>query len=38
MPLFHPSYLLRNASTAEGSPRWLTSADLRQVRSRLVSG
>ncbi len=38
MPLFHPSYLLRNASGAEGSPRWLTLADLRQVRSRLLSG
>ena len=38
MPLFHPSYLLRNASRVEGSPRWLTAGDLREVRSRLSRG
>jgi uracil-DNA glycosylase family 4 len=38
MPLFHPSYLLRNASRAEGSPRWLMAADLGEVRRKLVSG
>ena len=32
MPLLHPSYLLRNASEAEGSPRWHTRADLMAVR------
>jgi DNA polymerase len=35
MPLLHPSYLLRNPSEAEGSPRWLTRADLVAVRDRL---
>jgi len=35
MPLLHPSYLLRNASEAEGSPRWHTRADLAAVRRRL---
>jgi len=35
MPLLHPSYLLRNPSEAEGSPRWLTRADLVLVRERL---
>ena len=32
MPLLHPSYLLRNASEAEASPRWHTRADLAAVR------
>ena len=32
MPLLHPSYLLRNASEAEGTPRWHTRADLAAVR------
>jgi DNA polymerase len=35
MPLFHPSYLLRNGSEQQGSPRWLTRQDLKQVSSRL---
>jgi DNA polymerase len=35
MPLFHPSYLLRNGSEQQGSPRWLTRQDLQQVRRRL---
>jgi DNA polymerase len=35
MPLLHPSYLLRHPSEAEGSPRWLTRADLAAVRQRL---
>ena len=35
MPLLHPSYLLRNATEAEGSPRWHTRADLQLVRRRL---
>jgi DNA polymerase len=35
MPLLHPSYLLRNASEAEGTPRWHTRADLAAVRQRL---
>jgi DNA polymerase len=37
MPLFHPSYLLRFPNEAEGSPRWLTRADLAAVRLRLNS-
>ena len=35
MPLLHPSYLLRNATETEGSPRWHTRADLAAVRRRL---
>jgi len=31
MPIFHPSYLLRNHSTAEGSPRYLMLNDLKKV-------
>ncbi|MFO7628712.1 MAG: uracil-DNA glycosylase [Prochlorococcaceae cyanobacterium] len=31
MPVLHPSYLLRFNSQAEGSPRALTAADLREV-------
>jgi len=36
MPLFHPSYLLRNASRERGSPKWLTWQDLQDVRRRLA--
>jgi DNA polymerase len=32
MPLFHPSYLLRNASREKGSPKWLTWQDMQEVR------
>jgi uracil-DNA glycosylase len=32
MPLFHPSYLLRNASREKGSPKWLTWQDIQEVR------
>ena len=35
MPIFHPSYLLRNQSQVEGSPRWLMAQDLREVRCQL---
>lgn len=35
MPVFHPSYLLRNPSPAQGSPKWLTLQDLQEVRWRL---
>ena len=31
MPIYHPSYLLRNHSTAEGSPRYLMLKDLKKV-------
>ena len=35
MPIFHPSYLLRNPSRDPGKPVSLTLEDLRQVRDRL---
>ena len=35
LPLFHPSYLLRNPSLAEGKPKWLTRQDLRGAAGRL---
>lgn len=35
MPIFHPSYLLRNHSVKEGSPRWLMSEDLKLVKKEL---
>ena len=37
MPIFHPSYLLRNASRAQGSPTWHTWQDLQKVR-RVLDG
>jgi uracil-DNA glycosylase len=36
MPIFHPSYLLRNASKERGSPKWLTWHDLQDVQRRLA--
>ncbi len=30
--IFHPSYLLRNHSEAEGSPRYLTKQDLYKIK------
>ncbi|ABX08720.1 uracil-DNA glycosylase [Prochlorococcus marinus] len=35
MPIFHPSYLLRNPSNAKGSPLELTRSDLFEVRKRM---
>ena len=35
MPLFHPSYLLRNASRDTGSPKWLTWQDFKEVKAAL---
>ncbi len=35
MPIFHPSYLLRNPSKAAGAPLDLTRQDLAEVRHRL---
>ena len=32
MPIFHPSYLLRNASREKGSPKWLTWQDIKEIR------
>ncbi len=37
MPIFHPAYLLRNASLAPGKPNWLTINDLKAVKSLLSS-
>lgn len=35
MPVFHPSYLLRNDSKAVGSPKWLMWQDIKEVRKAL---
>jgi DNA polymerase len=32
MPMFHPSYLLRNSSKAKGSPKYLTWLDIKEVK------
>ena len=34
MPMFHPSYLLRNASSREGSPKHLTWLDIQEVKKQ----
>jgi uracil-DNA glycosylase len=36
MPIFHPAYLLRNASREEGSPKWLMWQDMQKVRNKLT--
>jgi len=35
MPIFHPSYLLRNPSKAPGSPKALMWDDIREARRKL---
>ena len=35
MPIFHPSYLLRNPSKNKGKPKWLTWQDLKKVKKEL---
>ena len=35
MPIFHPSYLLRNPSKEKGKPKWLTWQDLKKVKEEL---
>ena len=35
MPIFHPSYLLRNDSRKAGSPKWLMWQDIKEVRKQL---
>lgn len=37
MTMFHPSYLLRNPSRTEGSPKWLTWQDIQSVHRQLMS-
>lgn len=32
MPIFHPSYLLRNPSKERGSPKWLMWQDIQEVK------
>lgn len=34
MPIFHPSYLLRNPSREQGSPKWLMWQDIQEVRRK----
>jgi DNA polymerase len=35
MPIFHPSYLLRNPSKERGSPKWLMWQDIQEVKRQL---
>lgn len=35
MPIFHPSYLLRNPSREPGSPKWLMWQDIQRVKAKL---
>lgn len=37
MPIFHPSYLLRNPSREKGSPKWLMWQDIQAVRAKFDS-
>lgn len=32
MPIFHPSYLLRNDSKEKGSPKWLMWQDIQKIK------
>lgn len=32
MPIFHPSYLLRNQQKTPGSPKWLMWQDIQEIR------
>lgn len=32
MPVFHPSYLLRNPSLKESSPKWLMLEDIKEIK------
>ena len=34
MAIFHPSYLLRNASSEPGTPKWLTWQDMKLIRQQ----
>ncbi|OZH56151.1 DNA polymerase [Hydrocoleum sp. CS-953] len=35
MPIFHPSYLLRNPSREPGKPKWLMWQDIQAVKQKL---
>jgi len=32
MPIFHPSYLLRNSSVKENSPKWFMLEDIKKIK------
>lgn len=32
MPIFHPSYLLRNETNEPGKPKWLTWQDIKEIK------
>jgi len=36
MPIFHPAYLLRNASREEGSPKWHMWQDIKAVKEKYL--
>jgi uracil-DNA glycosylase len=36
MPILHPAYLLRNASRAQGSPKWLMWQDIQTVKAKYL--
>lgn len=33
IPIFHPSFLLRNNATEEGSPKWQTWQDMKNIKA-----
>jgi uracil-DNA glycosylase family 4 len=35
MPMFHPSYLLRNPSKEKGAPKWLMWNDIKEIKAAL---
>ncbi|MEW5820746.1 MAG: uracil-DNA glycosylase [Cyanobacteriota bacterium] len=35
MPIFHPSYLLRNQSKQVGSPKWLMWQDIQEIKRQM---
>ncbi len=37
MPIFHPSYLLRNDTKVVGSPKWLMWQDIKLVKQELMA-
>lgn len=36
MPIFHPAYLLRNASREQGSPKWMMWQDIQTVKAKYL--
>ena len=32
MPIFHPSYLLRNDTREKGGPKWLMWQDIQEIK------